>query len=60
MRPAEDAEAHHLHIFLQGGFGDHIRRLAQAGVNDFHTGIAQSTSHHLGTPIMAVQARFSN
>src|SRR5262249_50085867 len=43
-----------------GRVDDHLRRLPQAGVNHFHTGIAQRAGNHLGAAIVAVQARLSD
>src|SRR5580704_17821424 len=40
VRAGEDGEADDLHVLLQGGVNNHLRRLAQAGIDDFHAGIA--------------------
>ena len=60
MRAAEDAEAHQRHILLKRGFGDHFRSLAQTGVDDFVTGIAQGAGDNLRSAIMPIEARFGN
>ena len=39
-----------------GGGGDHFGRLAQAGVDHFHAGIAQGAGDHLGAAVVAVEA----
>src|SRR5512138_3935410 len=35
MRSGQNGESHHIHIFLQRSFGDHLRSLPQASINDF-------------------------
>ncbi len=37
-------------------FDDHFGSLAQAGVDDFHSGVAQCARDDLGAAIMAVEA----
>ena len=51
MRQADD-----VHVFLQRGFGDHLGRLAQAGVDDLHAGVAQGAGDDLGAAVVAVEA----
>ena len=36
----KDRETDHVDVFLDGGGGNHFGSLAQAGVNDFHAGVA--------------------
>ena len=40
MRAGKNREPDDVDIFLQGRVHDHLRRLAQAGVDDLHTRIA--------------------
>src|SRR5204863_2297 len=40
VRSGQNAEADAVHIFLDSGVHDHLRRLAQSGVDHFHAGIA--------------------
>src|SRR5579859_1820923 len=40
VRAGKDGEADDVDVFLDRGGGDHLRGLAQAGVDDFHAGIA--------------------
>src|SRR5581483_3964854 len=49
-----------VHVFLQSGVDDHLRRLPQAGVDDFHAGIAQGTGNHLGAAVVTIQAGLSD
>ena len=56
MRAAENTQTDDIDIFLQGGFGDHLGRLADAGVDHFKASVAQGTRHHFGPTIMAIQA----
>src|SRR5467141_604010 len=56
----EDGEADDVDVFLDGGGGDHFGGLAQAGVNDFHAGVAQCTRDYFCAAVMAIQPRFRN
>ncbi len=60
VRAGEDAEPDAVHIFLEGRVDDHLRRLAQAGVDDFHAGVAQRAGNDLGATVVAVEARFGH
>ena len=60
MRAGEDGEADDVDVFLHGGGSDHLRGLAQAGVDDFHTGVAQSTGDYFGATVMAIEARLGD
>ena len=42
VRAGQDRQADDVGIFLQRGADDLLRRLAQAGVDDLHAGIAQA------------------
>src|SRR5262249_50542484 len=60
VRAGENRQTDDVHIFLQRRSDDHLRRLAQAGVDDFHAGVAQRTGNHLGTTIMAIKPWFGD
>ena len=60
MRAGEDAQANGVHVLLQRRLDDHLRRLAQAGIDDLHAGIAQGTGGHLGPAIVAIQSRLGD
>src|SRR5258708_31086298 len=60
MRAGEDGEADNVDVFLDGGGGDHLRGLAQAGVDDFHAGIAQGTGDYFCASVMAIEARLGD
>ena len=57
VRAGEDRDANHVRILLQRRLDDLLRRLAQAGVDHFHPGIAQRTGDHLRAPVVAVETR---
>ena len=52
----EDGEADHVYVFLDGSGGDHLRGLAQAGVDDFHAGVTQGPGNNFCAAVMTVQA----
>ena len=54
----EYRDANGVHVFLQGGVHHHLRRLAQTGVDDLHTGIAQSGGDDAGAAVVPVEADF--
>jgi hypothetical protein len=56
----EDREADDVDVFLDGGGGDHLRRLTQAGVDDLHARIAQSASDYFRAAVVAIKARFGD
>src|SRR5467141_4136220 len=56
----EDGEADDVDVFLDGGGGDHLGSLAQAGVNDFHAGVTQGTSDYFCASVMAIEARLGD
>src|SRR5258707_723148 len=56
----EDGEADDVDVFLDGGGGDHLGGLAQAGVDDLHAGVAQGASDYFCAAIVAIKARLSN
>src|SRR4029077_8571555 len=60
VRARENRKSDDLHVFLERGADDHLRRLAQTCVDDFHAGIAESASDNLGAAVVAVEARLRN
>ena len=56
VRAGEDREADHVDVFLDGRAGDHLRRLVQAGVDDFHAGVTQRGGDDLGAAVVAIEA----
>lgn len=60
MRAGEDREADHVDVFLDGGGGDHLWSLAQAGVHDFHAGVAQGPGDYFCAAVVAIEARLGN
>jgi hypothetical protein len=53
--PLKYGDADGIHVFLQCSGGDHFGRLTQAGVDDFHSGIAKRACDDLRTAVMAVK-----
>lgn len=51
----DNPDADDVHILLDGGVHDHLRRLMQSRVDDFHAGVPQGMGQHLGSPIVAVE-----
>src|SRR5438309_4897004 len=60
VRAGEDAQANGVDVLLQRRFGDHLRCLADTGVDHLEPGITQRSSDDLRPAIVAVQARFGN
>ena len=60
MRAREDAHQDGVHILLDGGFDDHRRRLADAGIDHFHASVAQRPRDHLGAPVVSIEARLGH
>ena len=62
VRAAQDRQADDVDVLLHRGGGDHLGRLVQAGVDDFHPGVAQRGGDDLGAAIVAVEAglRYQN
>src|SRR5690348_6974220 len=56
VRAGEDGEADDVHVFLHGGGGDHLRRLAEAGVDDFHASVAESAGDDFRAAVVTVEA----
>ena len=51
----EDAEADDVDVFLQRRFGDHLGRLADAGVDHLAAAIAERAGDDLGAAVVAIQ-----
>ncbi len=60
VRAGEHGNANDIHVLLQRGFRDHFGRLAQTGVDHFHSRIAQSCSNNFRATIVAIQSGFGN
>src|SRR5271165_3788242 len=56
----EDGEADDIDVFLDGSGGDHLRGLAEAGVDDFHAGVAEGAGDDFGAAVVAVEAGLGN
>jgi hypothetical protein len=56
----QNRQPHDVRILLQGGAGNHLGRLPQAGVNHFHTCIAQRARDDLGAAIVPIQSRLGD
>src|SRR5262249_32018908 len=56
----ENGKADHVDVFLKRCVDHHFRGLPQAGVDNFHAGIAQSTGDYLGAAIVAVKPGFGD
>src|SRR5271154_4379705 len=57
VRAGQNRKPDYLHVLLQGGAYDHLRRLPETSINDFHPGVAERPRYDLGSSIMAVKAR---
>src|SRR5216684_3319207 len=55
VRAGKNREADDLYVFLQRSVDDHFGRLAEAGVNDFHAGVAQGAGNYFGAAVVAVE-----
>ena len=56
MGAGQDRQPDHVDVLLEGGGDDHLRRLAQARVDDLEALVAQAAREHLGAPVVAVEA----
>ena len=56
----EDRERHHVDVLLERGLDHLLGRLVEPGVDHFHPGVAQRRGHHLGAPVVAVEARLAH
>jgi hypothetical protein len=55
VRAGENGQADDVDVFLNGGGGDHFRRLAQAGVNDLHARVAEGARNDFSPAVVAIQ-----
>ena len=55
VRTTQDRNADGVDVFLKRSRSDHLRCLTQAGINHFHTGIAQGTCDDFGSSVMAIK-----
>src|SRR5882762_5862013 len=60
VRAGKDGEADDVDVFLDSGRGDHFGSLAQAGVNDFHAGVAEGAGDYFCAAVVAVQPRLGD
>ena len=56
MGAREDAHPQHVHVLLDGGGHDLLRRPVEARVDDVHPSVAERAGHHLGAAVVAVEA----
>ena len=56
----EDREPNDVDVFLGSCRGDHFRRLSEAGIDDLHPGVTESTGDDLGAAVVAVEAGLGN
>ena len=60
VRAGKNREADDVHVFLHRRRSDHLRRLAQPGVDHFHAGVAQRARDDLCAAVVAVEAGLGN
>src|ERR1039458_5908335 len=60
VRARKNREADDLNVFLERGIDNHLRGLAEAGVDDFHAGIAKGAGNDLGATVVTVEARLGD
>jgi len=58
VRARKNGQADDLHVFLERGVDNHLRRLAESGIDYLHAGVAQRPGDYLGAAIMTVEAGF--
>src|SRR6266700_3184943 len=56
VRTRKNREPDDVDVFLQRGINDHFGSLAQAGVDDFHSGVAKGAGYHFCAAVMTVEA----
>src|SRR6185369_4955780 len=56
----QDRQADDVDILLEGRRRDHLRRLAEAGVDDLEALVTEAPSENLGTAVVAVEARLGD
>jgi len=57
---AQNGDTYRINVFLQSRRGDHLRSLAQTGIDNLHPGVSQSARNHFGTAVMAVKTGFGH
>ena len=60
VRAGEDAQTDDVDVFLEGRFRDHLRSLADAGVDDLAAAVAQCAGDDLGATVVAIEARLGD
>src|ERR1035437_3723435 len=60
VRARQDGQPDDVDVLLESGRHNHLGRLTQAGVYDFEAFVAKATSQHLGSAIVAVEARLGD
>src|ERR1039458_5758922 len=58
VRAGQHRESDHVDVFLDGGRRDRLGGLEEAGVDDFHAGVAQQAGDDLDASIVTVEANF--
>ena len=56
----KDGEADDVNVFLDGGGSDHLGSLTEAGVDDFHAGVAKGAGDDFCAAVVAVEARLGD
>ena len=56
VRARKNRKPDDVHVFLHGSAHNHLWRLTQAGVDDLHASVAQSSGNNLCAPVMPVKA----
>ena len=56
----QNRQADDVDVFLNGGGRNHLGRLVEAGIDDFHAGVAQCCSDDLRTTVMTVETGFGD
>ena len=56
VRAGQDRQPDHVDVLLERSGDDHLRRLAQAGVDDLEALVAQAAREHLRATVVAVEA----
>jgi hypothetical protein len=60
MRAAQDRNADRVNVILKRRRRDHLWRLPQARINNFHPGVPERTRNHLGPSVMTIKPRLGN
>jgi hypothetical protein len=58
VSPTQNRDSNGIDVLLQRRRGDHLWRLSQPGVNDFHAGVPQRSSNDFGSAVVAVKTWF--